>query len=81
MKADYYNNIIPQVKEAADFPLNHVDLNLHQEVFVESIYDCRELQLKKEEIVELIQDLQNLTPEDIEYEETFEEINKLLEDL
>ena len=42
---------------------------------------ARELQLKKEEIMELIQDLQNLTPEDIEYEETFEEINKLLEDL
>jgi len=81
MKANYYNNTTPQVKEAVGFPLNHVDLSLHQEVFVESIYDCRELQLKKEEILELIQDLQNLTPEDIEYEETFEEINKLLEDL
>ena len=81
MKADYYNNITPQVKEAASFPLNHVDLSLHQEVFVESIYDCREIQLKKEEIMELVYELKFLTPDDLEFMETIEEINNLLEDL
>ena len=50
MKANYYNNIIPQIKEGVDFPLNHVNLSLEQEAFVESIYESKEVQLKKEEI-------------------------------
>ena len=81
MKAEYYNNIIPQIKEGAGFPLNHVNLNLDQEAFVESIYESREIQLKKEEIMELVQDLKNLTPDDVEFMETIEEISNLLEDL
>ena len=48
MKAEYYNTIVPQVKEAVGFPLNHVDLTLDQDNFIESVYDSMELQLKKE---------------------------------
>ena len=81
MKAEYYNTIVPQVKEAVGFPLNHVDLTLDQDNFIESVYDSMELQLKKEEISELIKELQNLTPEDIEYLEIIDEINRLVEEL
>jgi|ETNvirenome_6_85_1030632.scaffolds.fasta_scaffold02828_10 hypothetical protein len=81
MKANYYNNVVPQTKEAVGFPLNHVDLDTDQENFIEAVYDCRELTLKKEELAELIQDLKDLTPDDIEYTETIDEINKLVEEL
>ena len=81
MKAEYYNNIIPQTKERAGFPLNHVDLSLEQEAFVESVYESKEMQLKKEEIMELVEELKFLTPDDLEFMETIEEINNLLEDL
>tara|TARA_R110000824_G_scaffold7271_4_gene32842 strand:+ start:3587 stop:3832 length:246 start_codon:yes stop_codon:yes gene_type:complete len=81
MKANYYNNIIPQIKEGVDFPLNHVNLSLEQEAFVESIYESKEVQLKKEEIMELVEELKFLTPDDLEFMETIEEISSLLEDL
>ena len=81
MKINYYNNILPQTKEAVGFPLNYYDLDLDQETFVYSMYESKELELKKEEIMELVQDLKNLTPDDLEFMETIEEINNLLEDL
>ena len=81
MKAEYYNTITPQVKEAVGFPLNHVDLTLDQDSFIESVYDSMELQLKKEEISELIQELHNLTREDIEDLADIEEMNRLVEEL
>tara|TARA_R110000824_G_scaffold364151_1_gene552490 strand:- start:458 stop:703 length:246 start_codon:yes stop_codon:yes gene_type:complete len=81
MKANYYSNIIPQTKEEVGFPLNHVDLNMQQETFVDAIYECKELTLKKEEIIELVQYVESLTPDDVEYRETIEEIITLLEDL
>ena len=81
MKISYYNSILPQIKEQAGFPLNHADLKIDQESFIEAIYSSKELQLRKEEIMELIQDLQSLGPEHIEFGETIEEIISLLEDL
>ena len=81
MKAEYYNTITPQVKEAVGFPLNHVDLTLDQDSFIESVYDSMALQLKKEEISELIQELHNLTREDIEDLADIEEMNRLVEEL
>jgi len=81
MKINYYNNILPQTKEAVGFPLNYYDLSLDQETFVYSVYETKELELKKEEVLELVQDLRDLSPENIEYGETLEEIINLLEDL
>tara|TARA_Y100000310_G_scaffold288092_2_gene313442 strand:+ start:241 stop:486 length:246 start_codon:yes stop_codon:yes gene_type:complete len=81
MKISYYNSILPQTKEQNGFPLNHADLKIDQKSFIEAIYNSKELQLRKEEIMELIQELQNSVPEHIELGEIIEEINSLLEDL